>query len=151
MAGAYEENLKSLSYDADSSVGIFTGPPGVPGSAAPNYGMQYRAVTITGKNQVGLAVATLADAGADPPVDAAPAPACAGVLQNKPQRPGAAATVGYQGITLAMAGAAISAGAECIPDATGRFVPGSSTDAGLKFTAVTTAAGAGELVSLQIS
>jgi hypothetical protein len=138
MAGAYEENLKSLSYDADASLGIYTGPPGVPGSASPNYGMQYRAVKITGAHQVGLAVA---------------AGGVVGILQNKPQRPGAACTVGVQGVSMAMSGAAISAGQECVPDGTGRFVPGAeATDAAsLKFTAVTIAAGAGELVSLQIS
>lgn len=202
---AYEENLKSISYDADASIGIFTGPPGVPGSATPNAGMQYRALRISGKSQVGLASAgrtvtdgvtvvgaaitsataawTQADvgrpiSGGSIPAGAtiatvtdathatlsAPATAAAstvsfvmaafgvdGVLQNKPQRPGAAATVGIQGVTMAIAGSALAAGIEVIPDSAGRFVAGTQSAAGLRFRTVTIASGVGELVSLAIS
>lgn len=133
---AYEENLKSFSADSDASIGIYTGVPGLPGSAVPNTGMQYRALKYTGKNQVGLATAST-----DKVI---------GVLQNKPQRPGQAATVGYQGISAVLAGAAISAGAEIVPDATGRFVPGASTGGALRFISQGIAAGAGELVPAQI-
>jgi hypothetical protein len=76
--------------------------------------------------------------------------ATVGVLQNKPQKPGMAATVGHIGITNGLAGAAISAGAEVVPDSTGRFVPGVATSAGLRFISHGIAAAAGELVPLQI-
>lgn len=135
---AYEENLKSFSADADASIGIYTGVPGQPGSAVPNAGMMFRALKRTGKNQVGLSVGGASDN-------------VVGILQNKPQRPGAAATVGNQGISMAVAGAAVAAGQEVIPDATGRFVPGHGTGAGLSFIADGIAAGAGELFSVQIA
>lgn len=105
---AYEENLRSISLDADASVGIFTGPPGVAGSAIPNTGMQYRFLKVVGKGTVGLAVA-----GTDV--------AC-GILQNKPQQPGAAATVGYEGVSNVITGGIVAAGALLAPDATGRAV-----------------------------
>lgn len=105
---AYEENLRSLTLEADASIGIFTGPPGVPGSAIPNTGMQYRFVRVVGKDTCGLATAAT--------------DVVAGVLQNKPQQPGAAATVGYEGVSFVMTGGVIAAGALVAPDATGRAV-----------------------------
>ena len=83
---AYEENLRCMSYDADASVGVYTGVPGLPGSASPNGGLQFRFVKLTGKNQVGLCTAAT-----DPSI---------GVLQNKPQRPGQACTVAYEGLEI---------------------------------------------------
>lgn len=134
---SFEENVKSYTGVADASVGLYTGVPGQPGSAAPATAMQYRALKITGTGkQVGLAINGTG--------------IVVGVLQNKPQKAGAAATVGYQGITNAMAGAAISAGAEIIPDATGRFVPGAATGGGLRFISLGIANGAGELIPAQI-
>lgn len=105
----YEENLRSLTLEADASIGIATGAPGVPGSASPNYGKQYCFVKLTGADQVGLAVA----AGGEAEV---------GVLQNKPQQPGAAATVGYEGVSQIRVAGAIAAGLLVAPDATGRAV-----------------------------
>lgn len=105
---AYEENLRSLSFNADASIGIYTGPPGLPGSAVPNTGMQYRFLRLTGAEQVGLAT------GATDVV--------CGILQNKPQVPGAAATVGYEGISQVMTGAAFPAGSLLAPGADGRAV-----------------------------
>lgn len=135
---AYEENLKSISYDADASIGIYTGVPGQPGSAVPNSGMMFRALRLTGKNQVGLATA-----GTD---------SVFGVLQNKPQKPGQAATVGYDGVTWCMAGAAVAVGDRVVPDVNGRLVPAGATvvpDTSRNLIAVTPAAGAGELFSAQ--
>lgn len=128
---SYEENLRSISYDADSSIGIYTGVAGMPGSASPNGGKQYCFVKMTGKNQVGLCTA-----GTDP---------VAGVLQNKPQRPGQAATVAYEGVTLITAGAAIAVGDLLVPDAQGRAVQGAAG----RLRAVAPAAGAGELIPAQ--
>lgn len=136
---AYEENLRSISYDADASVGIYTGVPGQPGSAVPNGGRQFHALRLTGKNQVGLAVT---------------GQRVFGVLQNKPQRPGQAATVGYDGVTWVVAGAAIAVGDDLVADAQGRFVPRGAAavvDGSRRLTAVMPAAGAGELISAQFS
>lgn len=105
---AYEENLRAISYEADASIGIWTGAPGIPGSASPNYGKQYCFVKFTGKDQVGLAVAA--------------ADVVVGILQNKPQVPGAAATVGYEGVSFCRVAGPLAAGTRVGPDATGRAV-----------------------------
>lgn len=105
---SYEENLKSLSLNADSSIGIYTGVAGQPGSAVPHGGKQYHFVKVTGADQVGLATAAT-----DPVV---------GILQNKPQGAGHAATVGYEGVSNVVASAAISAGAFVAPTADGKAV-----------------------------
>lgn len=136
MANAREENLRSYSADADASLGIYTGVPGLPGSALPNSGKQFCPVKITGTNQVGLAVAA--------------ADIYVGILQNKPQKPGEAATVGYHGLSQATAGAALAAGIEVIPDATGRFIAGHGTGAGKHFVSHSAASVAGELFTVQI-
>lgn len=135
---AYEENLRSISFDSDASIGVYTGVPGQPGSAVPNGAKQFHFVSLTGKNQVGLATGATA--------------VVFGVLQNKPQRPGQAATVGYDGVTWITAGAAVAVGDILVPDAAGRAVPvGAGTvPAGSKaLRAVMPAAGAGELISAQ--
>lgn len=130
---SYEEKLGSISLNADATLGIYTGVPGQPGSAVPNSGMQYRLVKITGAHQVGLVTAA-----GDPVV---------GVMQNKPQKPGQAATVGISGITNVIAGAAISAGASLVSDGTGRAIPvGATPSGGKKLVAIGIASGAGELV-----
>ena len=126
---SYEESLRAISLNADASVGIYTGVPGQPGSAVPNSGKQYCFLKVTGVHQVGLALAG----------DQA---ACIGVLQNKPQKPGAACTVGISGVTNVVSGAAISAGARIGPDVTSRAVASATCPA----IALATAAGAGELI-----
>lgn len=131
---SYEEHLKSISLNADATLGIYTGVPGQPGSAVPNSGMQYRFVKVTGAHQVGLATAA--------------GDVVIGVMQNKPQKPGQAATVGFTGVTNVIAGAAISAGASLVSDANGRAVPvGATPSGGKKLIAIGIAAGAGELVA----
>lgn len=129
---SYDESLRAVSFTGDSTVGVYTGVPGQPGSAVPNNGKQYCAVRLTGKDQVGLATAASQN--------------IVGVLQNKPQTPGSAATVAIAGITNVLSGGAISAGAEITADSTGRFVAGASSGVGRRFIAVGIAAGAGELV-----
>lgn len=125
---AYEENLRSMSRDADASIGIYTGVPGQPGSAVPNGGKQYCLVKVTGKNQAGLCVLGTDDV--------------LGVLQNKPQRPGAAATIGYEGTTFVVAGGVIAAGDRLVPDTQGRAVVGAAG----RLRADAPAAGANELI-----
>ena len=52
---AYEESLRSITLNADSSLGMYTGVPGQPGSPQPHGGKQYHFVKVTGVHQVGLA------------------------------------------------------------------------------------------------
>lgn len=92
---AYEESLRSITLNADSSLGIYTGVPGQPGSADPHGGKQYHFVKVTGVHQCGLA-------DADDTV--------VGVLQNKPQGTGQAATVGYHGVSKVVSDVALTAG-----------------------------------------
>lgn len=126
---SYEESLKSISLDADASLGIYTGVPGQPGSAAPNSGLLYRFVKITGAHQVGLATAATDK--------------CVGILQNKPQRPGAAATVGIYGVSNVTASAPIAAGALVAPTANGRAVTDATNG---KWQALAAASAADELI-----
>lgn len=93
----YDESIRSITLDADSSLGVYTGVPGLPGSASPNKGKQYCFVKVTGAHQCGLA-----DGDANEVV--------IGVLQNKPQETGAAATVAIRGVSLVEAGGTITAG-----------------------------------------
>ena len=132
---AYNEALSNISLAADASIGIYTGVPGLPGSAAPNSGKQYRFLKITGKSQVGLSTAA-----ADRTI---------GVLQNKPQTPGSAATVGLRGITLLTAGAVVSAGDSVVSDAEGRAIKATSGNG--NGVALTASAKAGELISVLLT
>lgn len=128
----YEESLRSISLDADSSIGFYTGQPGQPGSTDPNYGKQFCFIKVTGAHQTGLATAAANEL-------------VAGVLQNKPQKAGEAATVGIRGVSLLMAGAAVTAGAGVKCDATSRGVTATpGTDVSLAI-ALGSASGAGEV------
>lgn len=106
---AYEESLRNVTLLGDASVSGYTGPPGYPGSAVPNSGKIFRLVKITGKDTVGLCTA-------DEDLSI-------GVLQNKPQATGAAATVGIRGISMVVAGANdLNAGDEVSSDTEGRVI-----------------------------
>lgn len=132
---AAEEGLRSISLNADSSLAVYTGVPNTPGSANPNYGKQYRFVKVTGENQVGLATAS---------TDAA-----VGVLQNKPQVTGQAATVGIRGVSLVMAGDEISPGDKVTTDDEGRAIPLPGTGSPVTYgIALTGAADEDQLVSV---
>lgn len=108
---SYEESLRSISLNADSSLAVYTGVPNTPGAANPNYGFQYRFVKVTAAHQVGLATTKASDY-------------CVGVLQNKPQVSGQAATVGIRGVSNVMAGAAVPAGSPVTFDGNGRGIVG---------------------------
>lgn len=128
---AYEESLRSITLNADSSLAVVTGVPGQPGSASPNGGKQYHFVKVTGVHQVGIAAA---------------ADATIGVLQNKPQNTGNAATVGIRGVSKVVSDVAITAGDLIQVSADGQAA---KTGAGPKVgVALTTTANAGELVSV---
>lgn len=132
---AYEESLRSISLGADSSLAGYTGVPGLPGSAAPNTGKQYRFVKVTGVKQVGLVTVN--------------SDVAVGVVQSKPQVTGAAATVAIRGVSFVVAGAAVTAGALVTADSTGRAIALPSTGSPVTFgIALTTASAAGELISV---
>lgn len=107
---SYEESLKSINLDVDSSLGFYTGVPGLPGSTDPNYGRMYRFVKVVSPHTVGMCTAA--------------GDLIVGILQNKPQVAGQAGTVGIFGVSNITAGAAITAGDRLVPDSTGRAVQG---------------------------
>lgn len=129
---AYEEGLKSISLDAHSSIAVYTGVPNQPGSADPNIGHQYKFVKITGRHEAGIA-----DEGG----------AAVGVLQNKPQVTGQAATVGIFGVSIVRSGGAVAAGESVSVDSTGRGVAASAGTAAVGV-AVEAAGDADELFSV---
>jgi hypothetical protein len=108
---AYEESLRAVSLDADSSLAVYTGVPGLPGSASPNSGKQFRFVKVVGAHQVGLCTAATNEQ-------------CIGVMQNKPQVVGQAVTVAIHGISMVQAGGTIAAGNIVKSDANGQAVAG---------------------------
>lgn len=121
--------------NADASVGLYTGVPGTPGAANPNAGKQYHFVKVTGSHTVGLAAA------ADTNV--------IGVLQNKPQGVGHAATVGFQGVSRVVSDVAIPAGSPIKVSADGQAaLAGAGPTVGI---ALTTTAAAGDLVSVLLA
>lgn len=128
---AYEESLKTISLEADSSIGIYTGVPGQPGSASPNGGKQFHFVKVVSANTAGLATTASHEI------------PC-GVLQNKPQNVGDAATIAISGVSMMEAGAAITAAAGVKVDSTGRPVPwvGGTDDLDLLMGVALLAAGA---------
>lgn len=132
---SYEESLRSISLNADASIGIYTGVPGIPGSAVPNSGKQFRFLKVTGPDQVGLASA---------------AGTIVGVLQNKPQNVGMAATVAFSGVSnVVVETLPIAAGDSVEVAANGGAVKAS---AGAKVgTALRTASTVGELIPVLLA
>ena len=131
---AYEESLRSITLNADSTLAVYTGVPGQPGSPNPHGGKQYHFVKVTGVHQVGLA-------DADDTV--------VGVMQNKPQVQGEAATVGLRGVSKVVCDAPITAGDAITVSADGQAATGG---AGQKVgIALSTTANAGELVSVLLT
>ena len=128
---SYEQNVRSVSFLADATVGVFTGVPGQPGSLSPNGGTQYKLVKLTAKDTVGLMINTDAVG------------LLVGVIQNKPQKTGAAVTVAYEGITNVIAGASCAVGDLLSADASGRAV----TTAGGRLRALQAASAANEVIS----
>lgn len=95
---AYDEGLRSITLLADSTIGIYTGPPAMPGSLVPNGGKQFCFVkVVAGVQTVGLSTNATNEI-------------TAGVLQNKPQAVGEAATVAIAGVSLVVAGATFTGG-----------------------------------------
>lgn len=132
---AYDESLRSITLKADATVGIYTGVPGMAGSANPNSGKQYHFVKVTGVGICGIANATDVN--------------CVGVLQNKPQGVGHAATVGFHGVSRVVSDVAITAGAQIKISADGQAATsGAGPVVGI---ALTTTAAAGDIVSVLLT
>lgn len=106
---AYDEGLRSVTLTADATAAVYTGVPGLPGSASPNGGNQYKFVKVTGAKQCGLADTTANEI-------------VVGVLQNKPQTTGSAATVAVRGISKVLAGGNVTAGNAIKVNASGKGV-----------------------------
>jgi hypothetical protein len=131
---AYEESLRSITLNADATLAQYTGVPGQPGSASPNGGKQYHFVKVTGAHQVGLADAD--DTGV------------IGVVQNKPQVTGGAATVGIRGVSKVVADKAIDAGEKVFVSADGQATDATGGGGLCVGVAVSSVANAGELISV---
>lgn len=118
--GAYFDAERSITLTADDSLAQFTGPPGIRGSAPEgrgdgdrHVGKSLRFVKVTGPHQCGLATA---------PEDVI------GVMLNKPQVPGDAATVAIRGVVILRAGGEIEAGAKVTANAQGKAVTATEDD-----------------------
>lgn len=138
---SYDESLRSITLNADSTLAKFTGAPGLPGSAtgANVAGNQYRAVVMTGAKQGGLSNANNGGV--------------VGILQNKPQNTGNAATIGFSGISKVMMSTNITAGQVVYCDANGKGSNSNATGVrlGVAQETSTTATGAIVPVLLQLS
>lgn len=131
---AYEESIRSITLNADSSLATYTGVPGTPGAAVPNGGKQYTFVKVTGAHQVGLAGA------ADTIV--------VGVMQNKPQVTGQAATIAIRGASKVVAAKALTAGALIYCAANGKATDATGGGGKPLGVALSTVAAADELVTV---
>jgi hypothetical protein len=136
---AASEKVIRISLDADASIGIYTGPPGLPGSADPNYGKAGCFVKVTGEHTAGLCTA----ASNELPV---------GVLENKPQHVGDAASIATGGVTLIQAGTGgLTAGQAVKSDANGKGVAATvGTDRVLAVCVRSAAAGSLAMCLLQL-
>lgn len=134
---AFEEGLRSISLNADSTLAVYTSVPGQPGSADPNGGKQYRFVKVTGASQVGLADATANEI-------------VVGVLQNKPQYTGQSATVAIRGVSKVQAGGNVNAGqAVKVKTTTGEAVAATlPADAALVVGVAVTSGADGQIISV---
>lgn len=131
---AYEESLRSITLNADSSLAVYTGVPGQPGSADPNGGKQYHFVKVTGAHTVGVA-------DADDTV-------VMGVLQNKPQYTGNAATVAIRGVSKVVAGKSIAAGSVVYSNASGQATDSAAGGGNKVGIALSAASNANEILSV---
>ena len=130
---AQEEGLRSITLNADDSLAVYTGVPGMVGSPNPNYGKQYRFVKVTGSRKAGLA-------DADDVV--------VGVLQSKPQVVGQEATIGIRGVSNVMVGGVLNPGDLVVSDAEGRAVKAGTGATALGVVIESTAKAANQLASV---
>lgn len=107
---AYNEKVLAITLEADSSLALYTGPPGLPGSTDPNYGFLFRFVKVTSAHHCGLATA----AANEIPI---------GILFNKPQHLDNAAEVAIFGVVQLLCGTGgLAAGQPVKSDSAGKGV-----------------------------
>lgn len=133
---AYEETLKTITLEADASIGIFTGIPGQPGSLSPNSGKQFRFVKVTGFGKSDARVGLCTAANNELRL---------GVLQNKPQEVGSDAAVAIGGVSMVESGGACGVGPVKV-DNTGRVVTGVAGTDKIAGIALKAATAAGQLI-----
>jgi hypothetical protein len=125
---SYEETLTNITLEAAAGIAVDTQPPNE-GS-----GFQYRILQVSGGHQADLYTAAIGEV----PF---------GVLQNKPQVEGMAATVAVHGVSMIEAGGAIAAGDQVTGDANGLATTGSNPVIGV---AIRAASAAGILVPVML-
>ena len=131
---AYEEKIVAITLEAGSGLAVYTGVPGQPGSADPNGGNQYRFVEIATDGVR--------------PASGAGESFVIGVLQNKPQFLGSAATVAIAGVSKVEAGENISAGDKVAAGSGGKAEAVNITSANSITGYALTAGSAGEIISV---
>jgi hypothetical protein len=136
---AIDEGLRSITLEADATLAEYTGVPGLPGSASPNGGNQYKFVKVTGAHTAGLADTTANEI-------------VVGVLQNKPQYTGSAATVAIRGVSKVLAGGSVNAGNAVKVNADGEGVAATLPGDAEAVVGVAISSGAdGELISVLLA
>jgi hypothetical protein len=140
MTANYDESLRTITLNADATLAVLTGAPGLPGSAngVNVAGNQYRAVVVTGARQAGLSNANNGKV--------------VGVCQSKPQYTGNASTIGFSGVSRVMTSTNVTAGQAVYCDANGKGSNSNATGVLLGI-ALDTSTTAGSLVPvlLQLS
>jgi len=107
---AFDESIRAITLDADSSLNVYTGVSGQPGAPADHGGHQYEFVKVTGSRICGLATAAANEV-------------VVGVLQNKPQYLGNACSVAISGVSQVRVGSGgLAAGDAVKVDSSGRGV-----------------------------
>ncbi len=136
---SYEETLVNITLDAAAGLAVNTQhyvPRGTsatpPAGASAEAGFQYRFVTLSGAHECDV----YTGAAGEIPV---------GVLQNKPQNAGEAATVAISGVSLVEASGALAAGTAVGADANGRAAAAAAGDPSMGIT-IHAAAEAGDLI-----
>lgn len=115
----------------DNSVQSITLP-----AAADLSAQQYRCMQVNSSGQAAVANATAL---------------VAGILQNDPGAAGHPATVAYAGVSKAIAGAAITAGARVTADANGAVIPAVTAGDAVIGVALASAGAAGDIIPVLIN
>lgn len=135
----YTENDRSRTYIAGSTVAVYVGNPGMPGSTEPNIGTQYRFVALDKANVDVVELAT----GAEGEI-------VAGVTQSKAQHPKTPVTVTYEGRVPVVAGAPLAYGDPVTVNADGRAIAGTVGVDPIVGTCVQPASAAGVLATIDL-
>ena len=105
-------------------------------AAADLSAQQYRCITVNASGQAAVANATAL---------------VVGILNNDPGAAGQPATVGYAGVSKAIAGAAIAAGARVTADANGAVIAAATAGDAVIGVALAAAGAAGDIIPILIN